>query len=641
MRTRSLTVERPLRPTVIDRERLLERSFHLVCVAGLDGHLKQVNPAALAAFGYTHEEMTSMPMIELVHPDDRQRMGESFGRLATGKGVSGVEVRIRGKAGDEKWVLWEAVPCLEEGVFLATGQDITERKRMEDELRESQQRFQLLAGATDEAVWDWDLRNDRIWRNDAYHRAYGVPNDVEIGAIEWWRRRIHPDDVERVLQSIPPPYVEGRQQWLLEYRLRRRDGSYAHVYDRGFVIFDRDGKPVRMVGSLIDITRLKRAERELRDSEERFRLAARATRDVIWDWDMREGRVWRSEGFEATFGYRPEDVSSDLSWWVQCTHPEDRDRVCAQIAELHAKRSEQHVIEYRFLRSDGTYANVLERAFVMYDEADRPVRMVGSLMDVSARRRAEEMFSMQQAELAHMARVTTMGEIASGLAHELNQPLAAIANFAESCSQALASGSPDALEKTQAWIEKIASNTHRAGEIIRRLRVFTRKSERRPQAVDVDELVRDVIELLEPETRRRNVRLRYDAIDVPQVVVDPVQIQQVLVNLLHNAYDATSDLPPERRLVTIGVEAVDHAVQVSVSDSGRGIAAANRDKVFDAFFTTKPNGMGIGLAISRSIIEDHGGRLCLRANSNCGVTFHFKLPVVGGPNGHIASRNGH
>ncbi|MEX2111717.1 MAG: PAS domain-containing protein [Pirellulales bacterium] len=641
MRTRSKTSRKSSRPSPYDRERLLEQSFNLVCVGGLDGRLKRVNPAALAAFGYTQHEMTSIPMDELVHPDDRARMAESFAQLASGKGVHGVEVRIRGKDGTDKWVLWEAVSCPAEGVFLATGHDITQRKAAEEELRQSQERFQLLAGATDEAVWDWDLRTNHIWRNDAYHRAYGIPNDAEVGAIEWWRQRIHPDDVERVLQSMPPPLVEGRQQWLLEYRLRRRDGSYADVYDRGFTIFDCDGNPVRMVGSVLDITRLKRAERDLRDSEERFRLAARATRDVIWDWDMREGRVWRSEGFEATFGYRADEVSSDLNWWIECTHPEDRDRVCAQIAELHSQRSEQHAIEYRFLRADGTYANVLERAFVMYDESDRPVRMVGSLMDISARRRAEEMFSMQQAELAHMARVTTMGEIASGLAHELNQPLAAIANYAESCAQALASNAPDAIETTRAWVEKIAANTHRAGEIIRRLRGFTRKSERRPVAVDVNDLLREVIELLEPETRRRNVRLRCDSTDVPSVVVDPVQIQQVLVNLLHNAYDALAEMPPERRLVTIGIEPADNAVRISVSDQGRGIEPGNRDKVFDAFFSTKPKGMGIGLAISRSIIEDHGGRLCLAANPKYGVTFHFKLPVVGGQNGHIPSRNGH
>jgi C4-dicarboxylate-specific signal transduction histidine kinase len=267
--------------------------------------------------------------------------------------------------------------------------------------------------------------------------------------------------------------------------------------------------------------------------------------------------------------------------------------------------------------------------------------MVGSLMDVSARRRAEEMFSMQQAELAHMARVTTMGEIASGLAHELNQPLAAIANYAESCAQALATKAPDAIEKTQRWIEKIASNTHRAGEIMRRLRGFTRKSACHPEPVDLGELLRDVVDLLEPETRRCNVRLRCETKDVPQVVVDPVQIQQVLVNLLHNAYDALAEMPPERHQVTVGIKPADRAVQISVSDQGPGIKPDERDKVFDAFYTTKQNGMGIGLAISRSIVEDHGGRLSLAANEPYGVTFHFELPVVGGQNGHIHGRNSH
>ncbi len=234
-----------------------------------------------------------------------------------------------------------------------------------------------------------------------------------------------------------------------------------------------------------------------------------------------------------------------------------------------------------------------------------------------------------------------MGEIASGLAHELNQPLAAIANYAESCAQALATNAPDAIEKTRQWIEKIASNTHRAGEIIRRLRGFTRKSECRPEPVDLGEVLRDVVDLLEPETRRRNVRLRCETRAVPSVVVDPVQIQQVLVNLLHNAYDALAEMPPERRQVTIGIEPVERAVQVSVSDRGRGVKAEDRDKVFDAFFTTKQNGMGIGLAISRSIVEDHGGRLSLAANEPYGVTFHFELPVVGGQNGHILGRNGY
>jgi PAS domain S-box-containing protein len=524
--------------------------------------------------------------------------------------------------------LWDAVPCLEERLFFATGQDITARKQVEEALREANERFEYLASATNEAVWDWDLRSDRVWRNEAFHAEFGVPNDERQGTLEWWRSSVHPDDLERVLNAIPAPIVDGKQQWKMEYRFRRLDGSYAQVYDRGSVIFDNEGRPVRMVGSVTDISKLRHAEERLRESEERFRLAAKATRDPIWDWDMRQGRVWRSDGFETLFGYSPETISNELGWWIERTHPDDRQRVCSKISSLGPLGAEQYAIEYRFRRADGTYADVLERGFVMYADDGQPVRMVGSMMDISARRRAEEMALMQQAELAHIARVSTMGEIATGLAHELNQPLAAIANYAESCVQALASSTPAAREKLPGWIEKIAANTHRAGEIIRRLRAFTRKSDSRRDDVDVNELVQDVIDLMEAEARRRNMRVAWQPVGATLVCVDPVQIQQVLVNLLNNAFDAATGKPPERRLVTIAAQVAGQMVEISVGDLGHGIPLEIRDRVFEAFFTTKTSGVGVGLAISRSIVEEHGGRLWLSPNRRHGVTFHFTLPIA-------------
>jgi C4-dicarboxylate-specific signal transduction histidine kinase len=281
----------------------------------------------------------------------------------------------------------------------------------------------------------------------------------------------------------------------------------------------------------------------------------------------------------------------------------------------------------------------LERGFLMYDSQGKAVRMVGSLMDISNRRRAEEMASMQQAELARIARVRTMGEIATGLGHELNQPLAAVANYAESCVQALSSTSPLDTAKLLQWIEKIAANTHRAGEIIRGLRAFSRKSKPRRASTCVDDLVREVIELMKPESRRRNMRVRWSAAPGSRVIVDSVQVQQVLVNLLYNAFDAAAELPPERRLVTIAATPADGAVELSVSDLGRGIDPKNLDRVFDAFFSTKSGGVGIGLAISRSIVEDHAGRMWLTANPRHGVTFHFTLPIAEVSNGRVASRS--
>jgi C4-dicarboxylate-specific signal transduction histidine kinase len=222
-----------------------------------------------------------------------------------------------------------------------------------------------------------------------------------------------------------------------------------------------------------------------------------------------------------------------------------------------------------------------------------------------------------------------MGEIATGIAHELNQPLTAISNYAESCAQALAAAAPGSDQKVAEWIEKIALNTHRAAEMIRRLRSFTRKTDPRRSTVGVGELVQEVIDLIEVETRRHGASVRHEPWPELHVTVDRLQVEQVLVNLLRNAYEAMGQLPPGQRQVTIAVRPGADKLEFSVEDRGEGIAPENLERVFDAFYTSKPNGFGIGLAISRSIIEDHGGRLWVTRNRNQGVTFYFTLPVSG------------
>jgi PAS domain S-box-containing protein len=612
-----------------ERDRLFEQSMSLLCVAGFDGFMRRCNPGIERMLGYSHEEMMSMPLAELVHPADHGQMITMAAQLREGMRTSAVETRIRMKDGAYKWILWDAVPCVEHGFYFANGQDITARKLFEQQLRESHRRFQLLATATQQAVWDWDLRDNRIWQNETYLEMFGTFNPAEETVVEWWRRRIHPEDRERILSAIPRSAVDGQQNWVLEYRLQRVDGSYAYVYDRGHVIFDEQGTPVRMVGAQIDITELKETERKLRESEERFRLAVKATRDAIWDWDRHTDLVWRSTGFQTLFGYKPEDIVPNWAWWVERIHPEDRERVLAQIPSPEAGGSQQCEFEYRFRRGDGTYAVVFDRGFVMFSPEGKPTRMVGSMMDISQRRKAEELAHVHQAELAHISRVSTMGEIATGIAHELNQPLTAISNYAESCAQAIAMGTPGADEKIVEWIEKIATNTHRAAEMIRRLRGFTRKSEPSRSTVEVGELVREVIDLLEAETRVQKVRVRWEPRGVVYATVDRIQVQQVLVNLLRNAYEAMASVPPDQRQVTIAERRRNQSVELSVKDTGEGIPPENLQNVFDAFFTSKPNGVGIGLAITRSIVEGHGGRLWVRPNPKRGVTFHFTLPLSG------------
>jgi PAS domain S-box-containing protein len=616
------------------REQWLNQALNLVSVVGFDGYIKHWNPAWEAALGYTQEEMLAVPLRERLHRDDRARAAEFREQFIKGKPVMAAELRVVCKDGSYIWMLLNALPCLEQQVYLATAQDITNRKRVEEQLRESQERFLTIAGATKDAVWDWDLRENKVWRNESYFQLFGMPDADPANTIEWWLSRIHPDDRPRVMEALPPPVVNGQQQWILEYRLLRADGTYGHVFDRGFVVFNSEGQSVRMVGSLMDISALKNAEERLRESEERFRLATKATRDAIWDWDLQKGDIWRSEGFQTLFGYRPDEVEPNFDWWRARIHPDDRDRVLSELPLLDRSTSQQCMFEYRFRRADGSYADVIDRGFVMYDADGKPARMIGSIMDISERRRAEEMAHVHRDELAHIARVSTMGEIATGLAHELNQPLTAIANYAETCARSLRAqnGDPKVLD----WIEKIAANTHRAGEIIRRLRGFTRKSESRRSTVEVGELMEEVIALLEADARLQSVRVRWEEpYDKEFVTVDPIQIQQVLVNLLRNAFEAMAGNRPECRQVTIAATADDEFIEISVEDQGEGIAPENFDRVFEAFFTNKSNGVGIGLAISRSIVEDHGGRLWVTPNPTQGVTFRFTLPLVGVPDVHV------
>jgi PAS domain S-box-containing protein len=616
------------------RDRMFAQSMNLVCIGGFDGYLKHWNPAWSRILGYHHDEMMAMHVQQMVHPDDWELASGKLAQLAIGHTISATEVRIRCKDGSYKWLLWNAVPCVEQQFYCASGLDITARKNIEEQLRESQERFELIAGATKEAIWDWDLRENRIWHNHGYENVFRPPTDAPDRVQDWWLDRIHPADRDRVLATFPPRLVDGRQEWTREYRFRRVDGTYAHLFERGYVLFDAQRTAVRKVGSVLDISELKDAEEKLRQSEERFQMAAKATRDAISDWDLRAGKVWRSDGFQTLFGYAAEEVVSDFDWWVDRIHEADRDRIVQQFRAFSCLNSQKCAFEYRFRRADGTYADVLDRGFVMFDPEGQPIRVIGSMMDISALRQAEEVAQMQRAELAHMARVSTMGEITTGLAHELNQPLTAIANYAESCTRAVASQLPDRDEKLLSWIEKIAINTHRAGEIIRRLRGFTRKSKPERSLVEINQLVEEVLDLLEGETRHRGIQVQWQRTTSVRIIVDVLQVHQVLVNLLRNAFEAMVGNPPDQQEVTIALTTTDEQIEISVADSGEGISPENIDRVFDAFFTSKPNGVGIGLAISRSIAEDHGGQLSVVRNPKRGVTFRFTLPRTEG--GHHA-----
>lgn len=306
-----------------------------------------------------------------------------------------------------------------------------------------------------------------------------------------------------------------------------------------------------------------------------------------------------------------------------------RSDVCPDCPAEHVKQTGAPAMCATHVTMNGSPTEVL--AFPVQDETGRLTAIVTHGRDITARVQAQEELRRHQAQLAHMARLSTMGEMASGLAHELNQPLSAIVNYAQGCVRRARSGKSQPEELARA-MEQVGLQAQRAAEVIRRLREFVGKGELRRIRADVNDIVRSVAALDELEARQEQVAVVLDlADDIPSIQVDVIQVEQVILNLVRNAIDAMSETDRDKRRLTITTSVNDdNEVEVAVRDCGHGIASEMADRIFEPFFTSKPGGMGMGLSISRSIIDAHGGRLWSTPNGDGGATFHLALPVVSG-----------
>jgi len=378
---------------------------------------------------------------------------------------------------------------------------------------------------------------------------------------------------------------------------------------------------------LKEIAERKQAEEALRRSEVNLAEAQRLTHTGSWAYKAGGGLLYWSEENFRIWGFDPQQGAPDLETVHQRIHPEDRDREI-EYAERAARAGTDFAQEFRIVLPDGTVKHLHAVGHPVFSEGGEVIEVVGTHVDVTERKRIEEereRLRQLEADLAHMNRMTMLGELASSLAHEINQPIAATSTSANACLRWLTRDPPD-LERARAAAVRIAKDGSRAAEIIQRLRAFYKTGappER--ESVDINQVVGEMIVLLRNEAIRHSISLRTElASQLPQVMADRVQLQQVLMNLMLNGIEAMTD--GAGKLMIRSQTTEDGLVLISVSDTGVGLPAEKSDQIFNAFFTTKPQGSGMGLAISRSIVESHGGRLWATANPGRGATFHFTMP---------------
>jgi len=446
---------------------------------------------------------------------------------------------------------------------------------------------------------------------------------------------IHPEEKSDFVERWRAAVAQG-EPFEAEARVRRADGCYRWFLIRAVPLRESQGEISRWYGTNLDVEDLRRAQEEiterkrvearLRESEARFQEMADTAPVMIWlTGTDAVCNYFNKPWLDFTGRKMEQEVGTG---WIEGVHPDDV-KGCFDcfLPAFHARKPFR--MFYRLKRADGEYRWVIESGIPRYAGGEF-AGYIGSNIDITDMKRAEEereRLRQVQSELAHINRVTTMGELAGSIAHEIKQPIAAVHTSANASLLWLAREQPD-IAKAREAILRIIQDATRASEIISRIRVLFKKGESERERLDVNQVIREMVSLMGSEAVRRAISIQTTlATELPQVRGDRVQLQQVFMNLMLNGMEAISDGNAGGALTITSQRNSGGQVLVSVSDTGIGLPAERADKVFETFFTTKPQGTGMGLSISRSIIESHGGRLWASGNAERGATFQFTLPV--------------
>lgn len=477
-------------------------------------------------------------------------------------------------------------------------------------------------------LWEFDLSTQRLAWSDAARRLFGIA-DSEPVTYALFLSLLSPEDRERTEQAVGRLRNAGGT-FDLQYRIQNASGGHW-VRVQGGITRDAAGQP-QLSGVVLDIDDQKRAEEALRTRESHLRSILDTIPDAMIVIDERGLMQSFSSAAERLFGYTGAEA---IGQNVKVLMPEpDRSRHDRYL-DRYQTTGERHIIGIGRIvsgrRKDGTTFPMHLSIGEMTSQGER--YFTGFVRDLTEHQQTQARLQELQSELVHVSRLSAMGEMASALAHELNQPLSAISNYMKGSRRLLAGSDDPNVVKIETALDRAAEQAIRAGQIIRRLRNFVSRGESERRVESVAKLIEEAGALGLTGAREQGVLLRFDLDPAHDLVlVDRVQVQQVLVNLFRNALEAMAK-SPRRELVAANAPAADDMIEITISDTGHGFAEDVEKNLFQTFFTTKETGMGVGLSISRSIIEAHGGRMLARTNAAGGATFCFTLPAASGDGG--------
>ena len=598
----------------------------LVVLLDPAGEIEVINREVLEYTGRPLEHLREWATNDTVHDEDLPHVRRIFTRsIVVGEPFNIVQ-RLRRHDGAYRWFKHRGWPVRDSNgnitrwCVLLT--DIDDQKRAEDTIRATELDLKRIIDTIPALAWSARPDGSADFVNQHYVDYVGLPLDKLEG---WaWTIAVHPDDRD-MLTAAWRAIIASGQAGEAEARFRRHDGQYRRFLLRASPFHDRTGMNTRWYGLNTDIEDLKRIEEQLRRSHQHLTDAQRLSKTGSYTSYLDPQEHFWSEELYRICGFEVgSEVSVEQFWSI--VHPEDVQLY--QNAIEHAFGGDAaYDFVFRIITESGTLKYL--QGIAHRDERAPGRPLVGAVQDITERKLAEVALDKLRSELADMAKVASLGTLTASIAHEVNQPLSGIMTNAGTCLEILTDDQPD-LGLALETVRRTIRDGQRAAEVIARLRALFAKKDPVTEPVDLSEATREILALSMSELQRHGVILRSELADgLPAVSADRIQLQQVIVNLLHNASEAMIAIDDRPRQLLVRTEQSGKGVRLTVSDVGVGFNEEDIDKFFEPFFTTKKTGMGIGLSVSRSIIESHGGRLWASPNHDGpGATFSFWLPHV-------------
>jgi PAS domain S-box-containing protein len=617
-----------------------ENSAIGIMMADVNGRLFAANRVFRNMLGYSEKELYQLTFLDITYEEDRHNNLKLVRELVEGKRRHfQIEKRYRCKDGALLWVRSNAtlVPGEDgkQSFWFNVVEDITDRKRMEDELRlqidrlrETETRLQAFFDNSPNLIFLKDRQGRYVYANRQFKKALRVTDEQIKGKRD---DELFLPEQAAVFQTNDRRVFEARAPMEFEEMALQENGQHTSIVHK-FPLFNGQGEIYAIGGIVTDITERRKEESARHSIEQRYRVMVETASDAVVCMDENGAILLANPATARVFGYEPAELTGKP---LTVLMPEFLRKMHESGLRRYLATGQRHInwqgTELTGLRKNGQEFPV-EISFGEVT-ADGHRIFTGFVRDISERKQAEELRASLQAtqlELAQVSRLTTMGELAASIAHEVNQPLTAVTNNANACLRLLANSSLDP-EVLRQVLEEIVSDGNRASAVLARIRAFIKKGPAVRQEVDINDVIQEVLALVGLELRKNRISVeRQLTKTLPHVLADRVQLQQVLLNLIMNAVEAMAVVTDGRRMLSVQSQ-VDESgdVMVMVRDSGTGLGSEG-DRVFNPFFTTKSNGMGMGLPISRSLVESHGGRLWATPNSPHGAIFSLTLPAAAG-----------